>query len=172
MKASRDRSEQFIAGAVQSATPPPGILSTGLFLRSIIFLLTAIQSYTTPSFCTTIHDIWKVTRSPPSQSKYGWRRICYRHILSVPANATCRSTGPVFVTAWSGYWKYRIYYSRTGKHIPATSTNGFRTGRNGPEACTYFSYANFKDWREYRWYRDKCGRCTKRVIEILRASDE
>ena len=25
MKASRDRSEQFISGAVQSATPPPGI---------------------------------------------------------------------------------------------------------------------------------------------------
>jgi hypothetical protein len=42
MKASRDRSEQFISGAVQSATPPPGILSIGLFLRSIILLLTVI----------------------------------------------------------------------------------------------------------------------------------
>jgi hypothetical protein len=27
MKATKDRSEHFISGAVQSATPPPGILS-------------------------------------------------------------------------------------------------------------------------------------------------
>ena len=47
MKASRDRSEQFISGAVQSATPPPGIFPRGLFayvvLSSSSPLYTSIQ---------------------------------------------------------------------------------------------------------------------------------
>lgn len=33
MKASKDRSEQFISGAIQSATPPPGTISLSFSRR-------------------------------------------------------------------------------------------------------------------------------------------
>jgi hypothetical protein len=49
MKATKDRSEQFLSGAVQSATPPPSIPPEYCSDNSIIVFFTLVQSYQTTS---------------------------------------------------------------------------------------------------------------------------